>query len=180
MKYSKKYYIKNRKNILLKKRRYYRKNRKKLIAKQSSYYVQNLKAIKEYKKKYRRKNKIKIRIAKRHYKYAKRKTDLLFRLKDSLRNRIYCAVRYNQKSGSAVKDLGCSISEFKKYTESKFYGKMSWNNWGTIWQLDHIVPLWKFNLSNRNQFKQAAHYTNLQPLTIEDHKEKSKKDVNIW
>jgi hypothetical protein len=42
---------------------------------------------------------------------------------------------------------------------------MSWQNWTTDgWHLDHKIPLAKFDLTNREQFLQAAHYTNYQPL----------------
>ena len=83
------------------------------------------------------------------------------------------AIKKNQKSGSAVKDLGCTISELKNYLESKFSSGMTWENWGTEWHIDHIVPLVSFSLENREQFLKACHYTNLQPLQINDHIEKT-------
>lgn len=39
----------------------------------------------------------------------KRKTDLKFLLTERLRSRIGNAIRFAQKNGSAIKDLGCSI-----------------------------------------------------------------------
>jgi hypothetical protein len=70
------------------------------------------------------------------------------------------------KAGSAVRDLGCSISELKVYIESKFQSGMSWNNYGK-WHIDHIKPLVKFDLQDRAQFLEACHFTNLQPLWAE-------------
>ena len=73
-----------------------------------------------------------------------------------------------------VKDLGCSIEDFKKYIESKFQNGMSWENYGhDTWHLDHITPLDAFNLSDRNQFLVASHYTNYQPLWAKDNYSKS-------
>lgn len=80
-----------------------------------------------------------------------------------LRNRLRRAVFRNQKSGSAVQDLGCSITEFIKYLEFKFQLGMNWENYGQ-WHIDHIIPLIKFNLGKREEFLKACHYTNLQPL----------------
>ena len=55
--------------------------------------------------------------------------------------RLISAIKGNFKSGSAVKDLGCSIDFLKQYLEVKFYGKMSWDNYGIHWVIDHIIPL---------------------------------------
>jgi len=90
-----------------------------------------------------------------------------FRLPFNLRSRLYQAVRNQQKSGSAVRDLGCSIEELKQHLESQFQEGMTWENYGQ-WHIDHIKPLASFDLSNREQFLQACHYTNLQPLWAED------------
>jgi len=77
------------------------------------------------------------------------------------------AIKKNYKSGSAVSDLGCSIDEFKKHLECQFLGEMSWDNYGKgdgKWNIDHIKPLNTFDLSDRDQFLQACHYTNMRPL----------------
>ena len=114
--------------------------------------------------------------------YKKRKiryaTDINFKLSASLRNRLNRTIESGYKTGSAVSDLGCSIAEFKQYFESKFQPGMTWGNWSrTGWNIDHIVPLCKFDLSDAEQLKKACHYTNLQPLWVEDHKIKTAKDI---
>jgi hypothetical protein len=105
------------------------------------------------------------RLAYDNFKY---KTDIKYKLAQRLRGRIRDALRYKgSKGGSAVKDLGCSLDFFKEYIESKFSEGMTWNNHGLEdgkWHLDHIKPLALFDLTNREQFLQAAHYTNYQPL----------------
>ena len=101
--------------------------------------------------------------------YIRYKEDLLFRIKVQLRNRLRSAITGNYKSGSAVGDLGCPIESFKAYIESLFQEGMTWNNWGTYgWHLDHISPLSSFDLTDREQFLKACHYTNLRPLWCED------------
>ena len=101
----------------------------------------------------------------------KRNSDLNHKLRCNLRGRLVSAVKNESKSGSAVRDLGCSISEFKIYLESKFYSNpetnemMTWNNYGRYgWHIDHIKPLASFDLEDREQFLQACHYANLQPM----------------
>lgn len=82
-------------------------------------------------------------------------------------------LKNNQKTGSAVSDLGCSVSDFKQYLESKFQLGMNWENYGTFgWHIDHIKPLSSFDLTNRLQFLEACHFTNLQPLWASENRQK--------
>ncbi len=110
----------------------------------------------------------KAKVAHRVYQKNRRRTDTNFRLADNLRSRIACALRNGQKAGSAVRDLGCSIEYLKKHhLESQFQPGMTWDNYGNkagCWSIDHIKPLSKFDLTDRQQFLEACHYTNLQPL----------------
>lgn len=102
--------------------------------------------------------------------------DIHFRLKILLRKRLNAALKNNQKTGSAVKDLGCSIFEFKNYLEARFQPGMNWEN-QEQWHIDHIKPLSSFDLSNYEQLKIAAHYTNIQPLWAKDNLIKGAKHV---
>ena len=88
-----------------------------------------------------------------------------YKLACSLRSRINIAIKCGYKSGSAVRDLGCSISELVLHLEAQFRQGMSWENWARDgWHIDHRKPLASFDLTDREQFEQACHYTNLQPL----------------
>jgi hypothetical protein len=141
---------------------------------QRSYKI-NWKKRNEAHRKYAEKHQSKLKKYRTTYIITRRNVDIYFKLKTNLRSRLYSAIKRNYKSGSAIKDLGCSIEFLKQYIESKFYGGMAWKNWGLVWQLDHIKELHTFDLTNREQLLRAVHYTNLQPLTIEDHKKKSNK-----
>jgi hypothetical protein len=113
------------------------------------------------------------------------KNDIQYKLSMILRLRINKAIKYNQKSGSAVRDLGCSIDDLKIHLEKQFYMSkrkkvMTWDNLSKNgWNIDHIKPLCSFDLTDRAQFLEACHYTNLQPLWVEDHYIKSAKDIKL-
>lgn len=99
-----------------------------------------------------------------HYK-NKSQTDIQYILAKRLRTRLYCALKGNFKAGSAVRDLRCSIAEFKEHLESQFAEGMSWNNYGKDgWSMDHIIPLHSVNLTDREQFLRVCHFSNLRPL----------------
>jgi len=109
----------------------------------------------------------------------KRKNCIYTKIKENLRSRTYQAIKNNQKSGSAIKDLGCSVEKLKQYLENKFYPhpitleNMTWDNYGLYgWHIDHVVPLSLFDLTDPKQFIKACNYTNLQPLWAEENLKK--------
>lgn len=118
-----------------------------------------------YDKGYYSKNRLKIISQITIYRSKRIETDIQFRLSCLLRIRLGKAIKRNQKKGSAVRDLGCTISELKIYLEGQFQDGMTWENWShTGWHIDHKIPLTFYDLTNREQLLQAVHYTNLQPM----------------
>lgn len=156
--YQKKYYIKN-------------KDKWKIYWQSRRFSRERAEYIKQYQK-----DNLKEISAKRK---LRAKTDINYKLATNLRSRINTAIKGEYKSGSAVRDLGCSIEEFKIYIESKFKPGMTWDNWSrTGWHLDHIKPLIQFDLSNPEEFKKASHYTNIQPLWAEENHRKNKYEAD--
>ena len=105
------------------------------------------------------------------------KTNINKRLAHNFRNRVGAALRRGYKTGSAIFDLGCLIEEFKEYIAVQFTSEMNWENYGSVWHLDHIIPLCRFNLENREDFLKAAHFSNYQPLLVRDNLVKNRYDV---
>ena len=159
--YDKAYYKANREKILARKKTYREANKEKIAA----YNEANKQKILARDKAYREANKEKINARTRQ----RRKHDVQFRLRLNLRERLRDAIKNAQKSGSAVRDLGCTIPELKQHLESQFTEGMTWDNWAQDgWHIDHIKPLASFDLTDRKQFLEACHYTNLQPLWAEE------------
>jgi hypothetical protein len=112
----------------------------------------------------------------RQYQAKREKRDPCYKISRYLRKRLASALQDNAKVGSAVNDLGCSVEELKTYLESKFQPGMTWDNWSPDgWHIDHVKPLICFNLTDPSQYKQACHYTNLQPLWAVDNLKKHDK-----
>lgn len=166
---SKKYRENNSEKIKAYKKEYRKNNPKKVKAmnKKSNkkYRENNLEKEKVRHKKYYEDNKEKI------YNYVNNryKNDIQFKLTRILRRRLWSAIQGNFKSGSAVRDLGCSIEFLKEHLEKQFQEDMTWDNHGLHgWHVDHIKPLTSFDLTDREQLLEACHYTNLQPLWAKD------------
>lgn len=170
-------YHKNKEKYRAKRRRYYFKNKEKITLKSKKYYQLHKKEKAQYDKEYRKKhykdiivprkqkNRLKIRETMRIYRAKRIKNDPHYKLSINLRNRLLVAIKSNQKSGSAIKDLGCTIPELKTYLEKQFQPGMTWDNWGVKgWHIDHRKALSLFDLTDRKQFLEACNYTNLQPL----------------
>ena len=76
--------------------------------------------------------------------------------------------------GCSVTDmLGCSIEELRKHLENKWVDGMTWNNYGILWEIDHVIPL--SHDKSLNGFVRLNHHNNLQPLWTEDNRKKGNK-----
>ena len=107
-------------------------------------------------------------------KFAKRKgvwhyerlaVDPMYKILCNLRIRLCDFLRGKGKSISTPELLGCSLQELKSHLESKFQLGMTWENYGALWQVDHIRPCALFDFSNPEDLKVCFHWSNLQPLT---------------
>jgi hypothetical protein len=103
----------------------------------------------------------------------RRRDDPVFRLVTNLRSRLNQAVRKNQKSGSAVRDLGCPVSELRQKLESQWQSGWSWDNYGTVWVIDHYFPLAWADLEDRIELLAVCNHRNLRALSKQENAEKS-------
>lgn len=161
------YYLANKETFNKKAKDYYKRNRESTLAYVKEYTLNNKEKIASYKSEHFKLNKEKINKYKRQWEREQYKNNLYFKLKQRLRSRIAHLLNRKRKTGSAVKDLGCSIEYFKMHLETLFKNGMTWDNYGNkegCWSLDHIKPLSRFNLENKEEFLLANHYTNIQPL----------------
>jgi hypothetical protein len=117
---------------------------------------------------------------KKHNK-LKRQTNPQWKLKAILRGRYLDALKRHTSGGkvnknhSAIELLGCDIEFYKQYLEQQFQPDMSWENHGTLWEIDHIKPCASFDLTYETQQKECFHYSNTQPLYHSDNRSKGAK-----
>ena len=154
-------------NVRKNDRERYQKNIEKERERRSRYRKESPERFAQSSKKYRETHKEQINA----YFRNRKKNDLDFKIKCLLRDRLNQAMKNNQKSGSAIADLGMSIENFKIYLEERFCANpdtsemMGWENYGMFgWHIDHIIPLSAFDLTDREQLLKAVHYSNLRPM----------------
>ncbi len=81
-------------------------------------------------------------------------------------------------AGNFVRDyLGTDIYSVREWIEGNFLEGMTWQNYGSVWVVDHIVPLRMFDIFDKNDLKICWHYKNLMPLFKEDN---LKKEGNVF
>lgn len=156
--YDKEYYIQNREQILIRIKNSPKKKRKPLNKEQKE--KQRIRN-----KKWRTKN-IDIRRIQRTYKYN---NDILYKLNHRLSSSMRKALKANKdKSWNDI--LEYTTADLKIHLEKQFKEGMSWDNYGKVWHIDHIIPMswFKYNTHLDKEFKKCWELNNLQPLYKEE------------
>lgn len=114
------------------------------------------------KKQWHDKNKDKMKAWANEYMKNRYKTDMDYRIKSLMNKRIRDYIRYKTKP--TLEFLGCSMEYFKKWTEYQFDEKINWDNMGTYWHFDHVIPCNSFDFSKENDILECYHWKNIRPL----------------
>jgi hypothetical protein len=165
----KNHYQRNKDIYLKAAKKWYENNKEKHTIYDKQYREDNKEKRKEYdrtRNDYRRK-----------YSNEKRGKDLNYKLCHYLRSRFNKVLKKNKtnKNNSIMYLLGCTLDEYKKHIEKQWVLDWDWNNYGKIWEIDHIKPCSKFDLTKEEEQKLCFHYSNLQPLSITDNRKKYNK-----
>jgi hypothetical protein len=150
----------NKEKIAARKKAYKKANPEKIAAEKSRYQKRHKKAIAKRQRLYRAANRETIAASAKAYREANRH-NVEYKLRSNIQARWS---KYSNLPGSPVKALGCSIPELKKHLERQFNSRMTWENWGTYWQIDHIYPVFEARVHDRIEFLAVCNFRNLQPL----------------
>ena len=75
-------------------------------------------------------------------------------LKNSLRD---------ENSKALLKITKMPLRMFKCWLSKNFQPGMTWENHGSVWHMDHVVPISWFDLTDRKQRKICYHWSNTRP-----------------
>ena len=147
------------------------------LKRNKEYYNKNIEYFKNKNKKYRATNKEKIR----EYKRNKYNNDINFKIAEKLRNYTRRCINSKGKNKHTFDILGYTPNQLKQRLESQFKNGMTWDNYGTLWHIDHKKPLslFKVELSNGeidyHQVFLANCLANLQPMFAIDNLKKGNR-----
>lgn len=121
--------------------------------------------VSEYNREYNIANRETIRIRQTKRLRERRKNDVRYKMSVVLRNRL--RKFYTGERPQTMKLVGLSMEKFVEWIAFNFSPDMSWENHGTVWHIDHLVPCSWFDLTRLKERKICFHWTNMRPLKAE-------------
>lgn len=117
----------------------------------------------------------------RNWKAARSKTDPQYKLKLNISRRIRYelhTLNKGRKISRTVEYIGCSIEDLKTHIEEQFAPQMTWENYGSVWHIDHRIPCAAWDLTNETESRYCWNYRNLQPMfAIENMQKKDRYEL---
>lgn len=148
-------------------KQHYLKNKERINKRHKKHYENNKEMYRERDRRYYKNNKKKI-CKRKQYRYH---NDISYRMTDICRGRVYKALKGLDKSEKTDEIVG-GIDLLISHLESLFTEDMTWENYGTYWEVDHIKPCCMFDLTNEKELKECFNYKNCQPLTCSENRSK--------
>jgi hypothetical protein len=99
------------------------------------------------------------------------------RIVSNFRKRLRDIMKDAREGGkqSILSLIGCSSSALAHHLESQFTRGITWENYGTHWHVDHIIPCSSFDHGNPDHVRRCWHFTNLRPMWAKDNIAKGAK-----
>ena len=122
----------------------------------------------QYLREYTKRPEVRKRIYQHVLKYTMERIreDPKFRLDLNMRSLIRQSLKGKKAGRGWEKLVGYTLEDLVKHLEKQFDDKMSWENYGSYWHIDHIKPrsLFKYTSPDDPEFKECWSLKNLQPL----------------
>jgi len=111
------------------------------------------------------------------YRRERYEKDLGYKLEILYRNRVRFFIKSGIKNGKEKYEelLGCSWETLRIWLESNFTEGISWENYGTVWHIDHTMPCSIFDFTIEENRRLCFNWSNLAPMLGEENLSKSDK-----
>lgn len=171
--YAEEYRLNNKEKI----KSYYQNNIEYYQEKNAKYKVENAEKIKEMRRVYHASDEFKEK--KRIKDKERRQVDPEYRLKSYIRGRINMVTK-GVKSGNTHHLIGCNFEQLKKWLKYQLKDDMTFDNYGKVWHIDHVIPIAFFDIKHKNEQELAFNWSNLQPLKAEENLVKNNKIISSY
>ena len=183
--YRKNYYQKNKEELDEKSKKWKEKNPEKVKKRDKKYREEHKEEKREYRKKHkkeikkctkkwRKENPEKVKKINNKWRTKKKKTDFKFHLNCNISTIISQTLK-KKKAGRKWETLvGYTLKNLIIRLEFQFDKNMSWDNYGSYWEIDHKKPksLFHFISAEEQAFKDCWCLANLQPLEKSENRKK--------
>lgn len=106
-------------------------------------------------------------------------TNPSFRLRIVLAQRINGVFRGNGNKAESTECLtGIPFKRFQEWIEYQLKDDMTWDNYGDEWEIDHVIPISSFDLTDLDQQKECFNWKNQAPLYITENRSKKDKIIS--
>ncbi|AVL94776.1 intron-encoded nuclease [Moumouvirus australiensis] len=104
-------------------------------------------------------------------------SDPSFRTKKILRSRLAKVLKGEKKSKKTLEYVGSDILFIRQWFEFQFDENMNWENQGTYWDVEHVIPCSAFDLSLEENIYKCFNWRNLRPYEKKANGKKGNKII---
>jgi hypothetical protein len=97
------------------------------------------------------------------------------KFKRNIRTRIYISLRTN-KNKKTIEYLGCNYGYYVKWISYNSHN-FTLENHGSVWHIDHVIPLSKFDLEDEKQLIMAFNWRNTTAISKKENLSKNNKII---
>lgn len=111
----------------------------------------------------------------------KRRSNPAIRLNENISSLMRISLSGSKNSKSWKDLVGYSIQDLRIHLERQFIGSITWENYGSFWHVDHILPIASFSFSTPedSEFKMCWALSNLRPLPAKENMSKGKRRTHL-
>ena len=114
-----------------------------------------------------------------HYSTWNHHNNIQSKIAATMRGRVRKSLKGRPKLNKTLELLGCTLDFYEDYIEDQWEEGMTWDNWSVDgWHIDHIVPIYKFDMTNDWHVQMAFNYTNTQPMWAKENLSKGRECQN--
>ncbi len=129
----------------------------------------------QYSKGWRSENREHKREYQKEYQNERSATAPNWRIKELLNSRLQRLIqgKKSEQANEMLTLLDCDFNFLISWFESQFVFPMNWDNYATIWEIDHVIPTSSYNLVDPIHQRLCYNWSNVRPSLVEDNQRKS-------